>query len=438
VKTRTLIVLVVVAVILGGLATWSVHQRRSRVAAPPLAAKVLPDLDVNRAAKFVIHTPTATVTVARVNERWSVLERWNYPADFDKVSELLRGLLDLKVGQVVRVSPRQLPDLGLAVGGDQTNATEAATVVELFDEDGRTLAGLRLGKSSRAAASSRDMFGFGGYTAGRYVATDPEHVYLVADALDEVTPTPRDWLDDEFVSVMEADVVSVEVTGGTNPPVRLTQPPGGGPWVLDNMPTDKELDATKVSRLASALSYLRFEDVAATNLTPAETGLDQPVIFTARTRQGEIYTVRIGKAAEGELRRFVGISVAYEPPPEPATGTVSTAGSDTNQAAAAAAEREARQAAALKVARLNERLSPWVYLLSSYHTDAMLTPPAELLKDKPAPAAATTNHPPTAPQPPAAADSSPAASATDSPPAPPGTKAQASTTEATNHTENPP
>jgi hypothetical protein len=433
VKARNLAVLVVLAIVLVAAAYWSSNRQRASTAAPELGVKLFPGLALNDVAKIVVRSPSATATVARVNGIWSAVDRFNYPATFDKVSDLLRRLGELGVGQVIRAAPAELAGLNLVPPAPgAASAAPGATVVELFDQAGKPMASLRIGKEHitappRGAAAPS---GFGGYPDGRYVAKDNEHVYLVSDTLDQATPDLKSWMDEDFLNVTESDVATVDVTGGTNAPLHLARPGGTGPLELPTIPAGQEMDAAKVSRVAGALGYLRYDDVADPTLAPAVTGLDQPATFKCKTSKGEVYTLRIGKSPKDDARRYVGVTVAFEPPP---TGAVSAATStDTNKLAEAKAEEAARQATATAVTKLNAKLSPWIYLLSASQVEPMLMPAADLLKVKPppepekkaatnapAPAAANTPTPAATNNPPGDAQEAAAPAATNSAPAKP-------------------
>src|ERR1035437_6052813 len=109
-----LLVLVTAALVLGAGAWLVTYRSTARARATVVGTKVLPALPLDQVARIVIRAPGGTnTTLVRLNEQWVVAERANYPADFAKLREVVQKLTDLKVRQVVRVSPDQLADLGL-------------------------------------------------------------------------------------------------------------------------------------------------------------------------------------------------------------------------------------------------------------------------------------------------------------------------------------
>jgi hypothetical protein len=373
-KIRQLVVLIVVAAVLIGLAVWSSRKESRRTAPAQIGAKALPGLDakVNDVDAIVVRSATETARVARVDGTWRVTGKHGYPADFSKVRDLLIKLADLKVAQSLRATPALLKDLQV----DPSSAPERqALVIELLDKSGKSIASLRAGKTHMRSSPGEEMSPYGAYPDGRFVAAARDRVSLVAETLTEVSASDKNWMDSDLLNVNNGDLSHIEITGATTGVVRLDRPAAGGDLAVKDIPADKEADASKVSRVTSALSYLRFDDVADPTLTPAQTGLDKPVTFQAKTAKGQIYTVRVGKTPEGDSRRYAAFAIAHEAPPAPDPA-------DTNAVAAAKAGAAEQAKLAADAKQLNAKLSPWVYLLNSYQTEALCMGQGDLLKTK--------------------------------------------------------
>ncbi len=378
-KSKHLLSLVVVAAVLVGLAWWSSNRGKPAPGAVRIGDKVLPGLldKVNDVATLRIESPSGTTVVARVDGIWRVPGKHGYRASFSKVSDALRKLADLKITQVMRIAPVQLADLGL-LPASASNTEQRATVLELKAVNGATLSSLRLGKEHNRpapAGASPEM----GYPDGRFVALDDTKVYLVGETLTDLTVSEFEWLDDDFLNVSAAEIASIDVTGGTNGAVHLERPAAGGELTLKNVPPGKEMDSSAVARLSGALTYLRFEDVADPALGAAVTGLDKPVVYKATTSKGVAYTLKLGSTPAGDTRRYASVAVSFTAPPAaPLSAT------DTNAAAMAQAKAEEDRKTASDAQTMNDKFSPWVYLLGESQAGSMMLPVSELLKDKPA------------------------------------------------------
>jgi hypothetical protein len=376
-KGKQLVILIVVAAALAGLAVLTSRKEQRKNPRGAAGSKVLPGLAprLNEIQKVVVETSDATATVARVEGLWRVPGKHGYPADFGKLRALMNKLADLKALQVLRTTPAERGDLQLLTAADSgaTNAALRSTALRLLDKDAKPVGVLHLGKSrNRPAPEGAE--GMGGYPDSRFVMDDQGRVMLVGDVLYELAASDKDWLDTEFLNVNAADIVDLQVSGVTNGDFRLVRPASGGELALAQpVPAGKEADTAKISRVGSALSYLRFDDVSDPGLTPDKTGLDKAVIVKARTAKGELYTLRIGGTVNGEARRHATVTVAFEAPPAPA-------GTTSNEAAAKAySESTAKAAEAAKA--MNAKLAPWTYLLSSYSTEALAMGLGDLLKD---------------------------------------------------------
>lgn len=365
-KLKQLCVLLIVAIALALMAVRMSRNETRRSTPSQIGNKVLPALEtsINDISLIVVSSPSATTRVARIDGIWRVPGRHNYPADFAKVRALLTKLVDLKILQAIRTSPAILTDLQL---GSSASAPEAAaTVIDLQDKQGSMLATLKVGKPRLRSAPDSEMNPYGSFPDGRFVATDDQHVYLVGDALNELVTTEKDWLDADFLNVNASDVTFIEVTGATSGVARVERASPSGEMVLKDLKEGQEADSAKLNSLAAALSFLRFDDIADPKLTPEQTGLDKPVIFKSRTRKGEVFTVRLGKSPEGDPRRYVAATVAFE-----ATPAAPPAGTNATQVAAAQAQAEEQAKTAAAVQQLNTKISSWVYLINAYQADAM-------------------------------------------------------------------
>lgn len=373
-KSKQLIALAGIALVLAALAAWSTRKDAARTRSTLIGGMLLPDLQarLNSAASLQLQAPAGTVTVSRIEGTWRVPGKWNYPADFGKVRDLLNKLAELKVLQSLRTTPAERAELQLLTPADAgaTNQELRATRIQILDEGGKAISSLYLGKTRSQPA-------MGGFPDSRFVMTDAGQACLVADTFPEVTPADRDWLDMEFLSF--SDLASIRITGTTNGDVHATSPSPTGEFVLQgDLPPDKEVDKTRLGQAASALGALRFDDVADPALPPDQTGLDKPVTYEALTRKGEKVTVRIGKSPSGDTRRYAAVSVSFEAPaPAPLTGT------ETNQVELAKARETENTRTATGAKLLNDRFSPWIYLLDSYSTETMTRGFSDLLKDKP-------------------------------------------------------
>ncbi|MDD5483400.1 MAG: DUF4340 domain-containing protein [Kiritimatiellae bacterium] len=396
-NAKTLIVLVAAAVLLGGMAYYSVQKKKPSSASVAIGGKALQNLDVNRVAKLVIISGTGRITVARPKGRWVVASRFNYPANFDKVADVIRELSELKIGQIVNAPPGRLADFNLVSPAPAAATNQPAgsgTLVELRDENDGLMASLIIGKNFMRPQSApmTDMaMNFGDYSAGRYVQSVDNKVYLVAKSLDRLTEEAKTWLADDFIMASAADIMEINVSGPDRDPIKLVRAREGGDFSLaDLRPGEGSLDSSKISRITGALDHLGFDDVADPALTPKETGLDRPLVFKAATKDGLIYTLQAGnQLADDNQDRYFTISATNDP----ALAETAAAGTEDEPAAgkkekdgrtAPSAQEGEKKSAAERAAELNAKFGSWIYIVKSYRAEPMLITRADLIK-KPEP-----------------------------------------------------
>lgn len=390
-KAKTLAILVVILVL--AIAITRLSSRHPVSAPSPMTGKtVLAELPVNSVAKIVFESTAGTSTTARVDDRWVSLDKYNYPVDFEKVRGFLTAMADVKVGQVIRATADQLGAMNL-LPPTSTNADTAGVLVTLKDKAGSDIATFIVGKKHYSApqddSGSSMPAELGGFPDGRYVKSG-DNVYLIGDVLSTMPEQSADWLNTEILSVFSGDVTEVNVTGPDRQPVTLVRDTPEQEPKLRDLKANEEMDAGQAGSLFGAISYMKFEDIADPALTDAETGMENPIVYAAKTKQGMRYTIKLGAlGGPGQKYRYVRASVEHEPvsetPPMPET----LAPGDTNEAAVAeakAAELATRKAAQDKLAdeaaALNKKLGNWTYMIRDFATASFIVQRDALAKQK--------------------------------------------------------
>ena len=107
-KGKNLLILIVVAAVLVGLAVSS-SRKQSRPVSNLIGTKLFSELPVNDVERIVVKSGSSTVEVVRAESEWVLPSRYGYPANFSKIRDALLKLADMKIGQVLRAS--QTPGL---------------------------------------------------------------------------------------------------------------------------------------------------------------------------------------------------------------------------------------------------------------------------------------------------------------------------------------
>jgi Domain of unknown function (DUF4340) len=292
-KGKQLAVILVLLVALGGVALF-LRSRNSaswRETATASGGKVL-DFQLNDVTQLTIKESGAELSLVKKDDSWKVKERADYPADFEKVSALIRKLWELKPVQDVKVGPSQLSRLQLTEPAPGSNN---GTLLDLKGAGEKRLAALLLGKKNLTNPDQPASEG-GGIPGGRYVMGEDgsNRVFLVSDTFDEIQTKPDQWLNHDFVKAENARSIAIAGTAaGTN--WRIVRDAAASPWKFADAKPGEELDTARGSAVASQFTYASFTDVLAPDAPVAETGLDKPSIIRIETFDNFVYELRIGK-----------------------------------------------------------------------------------------------------------------------------------------------
>jgi hypothetical protein len=303
-KSKQLIVLLAVAAILCGV-VWFLKKGSKDTwtdTGGGAGGKVI-EFPINDVARVTIHSSAGTANLARKDDAWTVQERADYPANFERVSNLLRKLWDLKTVQEIKVGQSQFARFDLV---DPAQGSGAGTRVDFKDKDGKSLGALLLGK--KFMKQSDGAFGGGEFPAGRYVVQPGgSKVSLVSDSLDDVEPKPESWLKRDFIKIENAS--SVTLAGPADAQKwKLSRENASSDWKLAGAKPEEKVDAAKVSQYSTVLTYASFADVLNPDAKPADTGLDKPTVVTFETFDGFKYVLNAGKETNGNIPVTVTVS----------------------------------------------------------------------------------------------------------------------------------
>ena len=373
---KQLTLLIVFGVVLGGLGYYVYNKNQSsyeRGSGSEDGQKLLggvPQSAINDIAQITIKQTTNEVNLARQGEQWTVKDRAGYPANFGTISDMVRKFWDLKITRQVSVGPSRLPQLKL------TKAE--GTLVDLKDDKGKSIASLTLGLQSSKEAREDSQFGGGSFPNGRYVmrGDDMKTVALVSDPLSNVEPKTEDWLSKDWFKVERLKSVSVVTTNATNN-WKLARETDSGEWNFTDGKPGEAADHGKAGALNWLLSTPTFNDVIV-DPKPEKTGLDKPVSATLETFDGFIYTVKVGKTAEGEENYAVQMSVAANLPKERA------AVKDEKPEVKTKLDKDfADNRPKLEEKLKNEKaFEKWTYLVTKYQIDNLLKERKDFIADK--------------------------------------------------------
>jgi hypothetical protein len=349
---RLVAALVVLLLALGGTALLLKQRNDSErpAGAAALGQPVLKNLKAADVAAIAIRDGAAALTLERKDGEWRIAERGGFPADTDKVRDLVLKAIELKVGQSEPIGEADRARLKLDGSGGG---------LEFRGTDGKPLARLAIGAKffKREPENRERAIGDGRFVQ---VAEDAKTVIVVSDPLTLASAKSADWIQRAGFGAEKVKTMEVALAPGEK--WKIARPGDNAGWKLSPLRASEKLDVIRANSASYSLNSMELADVAAPGLKPEDTGLDKPsATIVALTFDGLTYTLRLGKAA-GE-NYYVKVAV---------TGTGKAIGPD-------AAERQKKLDERLPRERA---LATHTLLIAKAKFDDILKKRAELLEKK--------------------------------------------------------
>ena len=378
-KTKQLIILLAVVIVLAAIALLKNHRNNSgwRESLSETASTMLPDdFDESAIYSVTIKDSGRSITMHRGDNGWTIADKYDYPANFKELTRFISDLTETKIAQSVPASPEQLEDMKL------TDESGAVTVT-FAGKDGSPLKTFLFGKKVEKETDKSQMspqmmmYGMGGnIPLGRFVSMDGETV-IVANTFALVDDPVKEWFDSEFFKI--SDMKSATLSQNNNVIWSASRDSSSADMnLIGDIPADKELDKTKVNAVKSAFSWIRFNDVADPKAPAKEIGMEAPKVLTAIGFDDNIYKITFGAPVDG--KQYLKVTVSWN------GATVRTPAEDEKpedkaklDADFAKKVKESQD----KAKELNDRLSPWTYEVGSNALSSIDKAFADFLKDKP-------------------------------------------------------
>lgn len=297
-RTFVKLAIAAAATSLAALAVYAANAPWSDV--KTVGAKLAPSLaSGTRAGSIAIAQDGTTLTlVADKDNRWSLKERANYPADPEPVRRLLVAL-----AQAEKVEPKTKSAERHAILEVEAPAKGAKSrSVEVFDAKGASLGSHIVGK--------RKFDAFGQGKSGTYVRGAKDAQVWLVNADIEASTEVRRWIKPGIFETDGAKLADVKLEVAGEPPIEITRV--DGKLAFKDLPGDgkKLKDAGAADAIARAAAQLEAEDVRKLEQTPAGAGVsivtlkgDKGLEVVLRLRRdGETPWVSVTASGDGEAK----------------------------------------------------------------------------------------------------------------------------------------
>ncbi|MDI9400837.1 MAG: DUF4340 domain-containing protein [Limisphaerales bacterium] len=327
------------------------------------------DLPVNDVEQIHITQGSENLTLNKQNDIWVVKERYNYPASFQDISQLVIRLSETKPLRVIEAGQSQLGRLSLLPPQEDQGG---GTLLEMKGAKDKLLLSLLLGKPyvRQSEAQKNPMMGmYGDMPEGRYVLlgnTPP--VYLIDEPFESVEPNPTAWLNKDFFKVERLSSVSVQFMGESAPDWEFSRETISSDFELKGALPTENADASKTRSLSSVFSYASFNDVLPLSTDPDITRLNLPTIVVIKTFDGFTYTIHIGKLTADESERYLSVKVDAQLQSE----RIVPADEKEEDKARLDAEFQRELERLQKKLVQEKKCEEWIYLVSTWSVENLL------------------------------------------------------------------
>ena len=248
-KSRTTLILVLLAVLAGAGAWWLGRSDTDTVETASSVSLVFPRLadKLASARRVEIQSKGATLFIDRTDKGWGLPARGGYPVREDKLRTLFTALTELRATEPRTAEPAQYARLGV---DDPADPNATAALLKILDDKGNILAQLIVGH--RSVSTRPDV------PTSVYIRRPGEARAWLAEGDLEAEVDPQLWLGRTIANIDHGQIRTIEVDRGTE---HLVLANTDGKMELTAPADHPPLDPYGVEGMFRALENLTLEDV---------------------------------------------------------------------------------------------------------------------------------------------------------------------------------
>jgi hypothetical protein len=345
--------LVTLAIIAAVAVTCAVFLSRSTETAPTASGApqyLIQGLNPDHISSILIGAGDNPVNLKKVGKTFVLTNKGGYPADTEKINELLSKCFELKTIELYTDDKSFHKDLGVT-------EEDAQAVIKFMNTEANLLTGVIIGNSKET--------GQGTYV--RLVNSDNVYVTLNRPNFND---SAINFLNQDLLSIEAGDIASVTIEG-PNGTYTLKDDPESDNLLLENLPDGKVLKDSEARSILSALTYLRFDDVKEASLTKSMSFDNK---YTCRLKDSTVYDLSIAKQDEDY---FLKCSARFTDT-TPVTMQQGQVESEEELKA-----KEAKLLAKDAAAAFTQKHQSWVYQIPSYKAENLIKTLDEIIEDEP-------------------------------------------------------
>jgi len=371
-KAKSFIILLTICCVLA-IVTFFIFNKKSNInQQAKLGQKLFDNLRVNDIAKISINSTDGAVILKKEKTFWVIENRFNYPADFSKITDLAKKLKELKIGRRFNASGDITSRLSLhPPDKKEIPPSQKGIQIVLVDKQKKILLDLILGKIRESSSRS----------GGQYVMlSTTSTVYLVDQNFRFLEKGPKQWLNKDLIDIKAKDIEKVICfTPGREKVIyAIKRPEKEQPPVFVNAPRGRKVETSKINQVVEALTGLKIEDIADPGKNIKQTKFKNTPYFEYYLFDGTVYNIYPGLAMDNDSEKHYYRVFASHIPSQDKEGDVTT---DSSKGDKSRQENQAEPS--IKVNHLNKKLGSWTYIVSKWENNKFITDPEEFfIKEK--------------------------------------------------------
>jgi len=315
---------------------------------------LMPGLNTAHIGSIVVGKDDNIVTLKRIEGRFVVANKGNYPTKVSKINNLLSTCQEIRWSQFITDDPANHEDLGVT-------EEKARNIIKFLtpEPNSTILAGVVVGKTKENEAG----------TYVRLLSSDKalsDKVYLT-ESEPWFSNQVMNYIEQNLTSIKSEDVESVTVSSPTGEyTLKMTE--DGKDIVLENTPQGKMLKPGYYRNVFAALTSFRFEDVR-----KRASGLLFDRKFVCRLKNSVVYTV---ETAQKDDKTYAICQANF-------TETIERPKQDESQEQLK--EKEAKLIAWEKAKEFSVKHQGWIYQIADWQATYLTKELSDLLEDEPEP-----------------------------------------------------
>lgn len=326
---RTVLILVVLAVVSVGAAVYGISSRTNVQTTDFNGERLFPELleQAKTVTEVEIIQSGKTMTFQLKENQWTLRDSGSYPVHTNLIAKVILGIASMELLEAKTALERRHATLNL---GDPSDPEANSQRAILRNASGDVLGDIVVGSANYFLPETT--------TGGMYVRRPDEiQTYLVRGLVD-IGEEPRNWLQRDIIDIRTEDVVRVEVTQPDGEQLIVVPEEGAtGGYSFANIPEGTKLKSEFAPRnIAALVNGFVLNDVRPDADAPLDD--DEAYVGEFTLSSGATVTMRIWRIADKQYLRVV-----------------------ADQGSAAADSDAAKM-----VSEITERTQGWTYIIPEY------------------------------------------------------------------------